>query len=239
MSRWTKENLERVSREYLGPEDDSPQARKRARILAAATRLFMERGYRATSIDEVARAARIAKGTVYLYFRSKADLLVHAVALEKKVLGSRLEPLLTGAIEPRARLRTYLGVVLASMTDLPLVTKLMTGDAELLDALVELGGEADRQRAESRAWMAELIELAAPGELDEAERDARAEVLVGVLFCAVSLLSEHARGPVPLERYRETLADVLAAGLAHAPARAPTTRGAGDGPATKRGGGGR
>lgn len=220
MSRWTKENLERVSREYLGPEDDSPQARKRARILAAATRLFMERGYRATSIDEVARAARIAKGTVYLYFRSKADLLVHAIALEKKVLGARLEPLLTGAIEPRERLRAYLGIVLGSIADLPLVTKLMTGDAELLDALAELGHETvDRQRAESRAWMAELIELAADGELTGEERDARAEVLVGVLFHVVALLSEQARGPAPLERYRETLADVLAAGLAHRPPR--------------------
>ena len=38
--------------------------------------LFERLGYRRTSVDEVARQAGVAKGTVYLYFKTKADLLV-------------------------------------------------------------------------------------------------------------------------------------------------------------------
>lgn len=44
-------------------------------ILAAAARLFREKGVRAVSVDEIVRGAGIAKGTFYLYFKTKDDLL--------------------------------------------------------------------------------------------------------------------------------------------------------------------
>lgn len=47
---------------------------KRDRILDAAQSLFVRYGVKRTSIDDVAREAGIAKGTVYLSFRSKAEL---------------------------------------------------------------------------------------------------------------------------------------------------------------------
>jgi AcrR family transcriptional regulator len=47
---------------------------KRDRILDAAQRLFVRYGVKRTSIDDVAREAGIAKGTVYLSFASKAEL---------------------------------------------------------------------------------------------------------------------------------------------------------------------
>ena len=61
------------------------QARKRERILDAATRQFIAHGYRKASVDEIARDAGIAKGTLYLYYRTKAELLVHAVTREKQL----------------------------------------------------------------------------------------------------------------------------------------------------------
>lgn len=45
------------------------------RICDAALELFVKKGYRATTIDEIARRARLTKGAVYYYFHSKADLL--------------------------------------------------------------------------------------------------------------------------------------------------------------------
>jgi len=43
-------------------------------IVAAARREFAARGFAATRIDDIARAAGVAKGTIYLYFDSKAAL---------------------------------------------------------------------------------------------------------------------------------------------------------------------
>lgn len=49
---------------------------KRDAILRAATDVFAERGYFTAQVADVARAAGVAAGTVYLYFRSKDDLLI-------------------------------------------------------------------------------------------------------------------------------------------------------------------
>jgi AcrR family transcriptional regulator len=52
------------------------KADKRRRIIAAATRLFEERGFEATTTAAIADEAGIGAGTLYLYVDSKEDLLV-------------------------------------------------------------------------------------------------------------------------------------------------------------------
>jgi AcrR family transcriptional regulator len=69
--------------------------RKEARpeeITGAALELFVERGYAATRLEDVAARAGVAKGTVYLYFANKADLF-KAVVRE-------------GIVSPIAEMRT-------------------------------------------------------------------------------------------------------------------------------------
>jgi len=48
---------------------------KRKRILDASVRTFGRRGFHDARIAEIASAAKVAEGTVYLYFRNKEDLL--------------------------------------------------------------------------------------------------------------------------------------------------------------------
>src|ERR1700716_4161759 len=50
------------------------QAPKRERILSAALKLFAHEPYQAVTMDRVAEAAGVAKGTLYLYFPSKDAL---------------------------------------------------------------------------------------------------------------------------------------------------------------------
>lgn len=47
---------------------------RRGQIIDAARTVFARRGFEAGIIDEIAREAKIAKGTVYLYFRSKSEI---------------------------------------------------------------------------------------------------------------------------------------------------------------------
>jgi AcrR family transcriptional regulator len=49
---------------------------KRARLKAAGLKLFGEKGYENTSIDEIARGAKLAVGSFYQHFRSKRQLLL-------------------------------------------------------------------------------------------------------------------------------------------------------------------
>ena len=66
----------------LSGEDLPPQPRqkrsleKRARLKAAGLSLFGEKGYESTSVDEIARRAKLAIGTFYQHFRSKRQLLL-------------------------------------------------------------------------------------------------------------------------------------------------------------------
>src|SRR2546423_4599803 len=50
--------------------------RRRAQILAAASRVFARGGFHRTTVRQVAREAGIADGTIYLYFDSKQELLL-------------------------------------------------------------------------------------------------------------------------------------------------------------------
>jgi AcrR family transcriptional regulator len=52
----------------------TPEAR-RAEILQVASMLFRERGYAATSVDDIVGGVGVAKGTFYYYFRTKEDVL--------------------------------------------------------------------------------------------------------------------------------------------------------------------
>jgi len=59
--------------------DAEPIEPRAAAILGAARKVFARQGFGAATIDAVAKAAGIAKGTVYLYFRSKEELYWEAV----------------------------------------------------------------------------------------------------------------------------------------------------------------
>ena len=80
----------------------------REAILAAAFRLFARRGYAATMVADIAREAGVSPGNVYIYFRSKLEILY---AIYDPWLRARIEALgreLAALPSPRARLRRLL-----------------------------------------------------------------------------------------------------------------------------------
>lgn len=64
--------------------NESLQRLKREAVLKEARNAFGKRGYHNTSLDEIAQALRISKGTVYNYIKDKQELLFecHALALD-------------------------------------------------------------------------------------------------------------------------------------------------------------
>lgn len=53
------------------------KARRRTEILDAARSVFFERGFHDPTVDDVATCAEVSKGTIYLYFASKEEILAH------------------------------------------------------------------------------------------------------------------------------------------------------------------
>ncbi len=108
------------------PKSPPPAKRRRQRrkelrpseIIDAAIGLWLEKGFAATKLDDVAKAAGVAKGTIYLYFESKEALFQSAmeerlVVTIKKVgeMGAAFE----GSTEEL--LRRVFGVVLQQITE--------------------------------------------------------------------------------------------------------------------------
>jgi AcrR family transcriptional regulator len=60
-------------------KDQKVRERKRCRIMNAALKIFSTKGYSPAVLDEVAREAGIAKGTLYLYFQDKEDLFCSTI----------------------------------------------------------------------------------------------------------------------------------------------------------------
>jgi AcrR family transcriptional regulator len=69
---WQNERVARVTRA-------ESKERTRQRLLAEAQRLFRERGYAATSLEQIAEAAEVTKGAIYGHFASKEDLMLSAL----------------------------------------------------------------------------------------------------------------------------------------------------------------
>ena len=63
---------------------ETKKRKTRAAIMQAAVKLFSEKGFEKTSIEELAREAGIGKGTVYSYFQTKSDIL-HAFCEDELV----------------------------------------------------------------------------------------------------------------------------------------------------------
>jgi TetR/AcrR family fatty acid metabolism transcriptional regulator len=86
-------------------EPRPPVTDKREAILKAATRVFAQNGFFNAQVADVAKAAGVAAGTVYLYFRSKDDLLVSLFERTMKDAIAAGREALAGATDPRERLR--------------------------------------------------------------------------------------------------------------------------------------
>jgi len=88
---------------------------KRDLILRAATDVFASRGFFNAQVADVARAAGIAAGTVYLYFRSKDDLLV---SIFERTMRDGLEDgrkMVAAIDDPTERLRRFARLHLARL----------------------------------------------------------------------------------------------------------------------------
>ena len=183
-------------------------------MVAAAERLFSERGYHGVSMDEIAGASGISKPMLYDYFGSKEGLFLACVERARGRLFEEIAGAVRGAEEPEQALRAGIEAFLA-FADQQRAT---------WTVLFAEGGRFNEAAAAIRAEQAGLIaqllrEL--PGwssEPDPEELDALAHVFVGaaeaIAFWAV------ARPGITLDRVADHLMAVLWPAVRELPNRA-------------------
>lgn len=104
-----------LTRRLVRPSRPAARGDKRDRILAAATQVFARHGFFGAQVADVARQAGVAAGTVYLYFRSKDDLLI---SIFERTMASAIaegRQALAAVTDPEARLRRIARLHLARL----------------------------------------------------------------------------------------------------------------------------
>lgn len=98
----------------LSLKDRQREERERL-ILQAAEELFLERGFYETSIDDIAARVGVAKGTVYLHFVKKDELVLALFDRNLTLFFSTLDDILSSPSPPRDKLRTVMERVYSGM----------------------------------------------------------------------------------------------------------------------------
>jgi AcrR family transcriptional regulator len=218
------EELARYLEEAQPREPEDSHQRKRLLIVEAATELFIKQGYRKTSMSEVAERAGVAKGTLYLYAKTKADLMVQAITLEKQRYLGALRPILEDDCAPRERLKRWLRVAVLLNTSMPLISRLISGDREIVAVLKEVNVQVQNRALEiQQQFVTEMLDFAArPHRWSSSELRDRARVLMGLLYSSGSFGEEWVRGWLSPERFAELLADMIVDGIAPPAGGKPT-----------------
>ena len=81
---------------------------KKLKILEKAKELFFIYGVKKTTVDEIAKAAGIGKGTIYLYFSSKGDIVSDLGVQEANIIASQLEKVIAKESGVEGKLRVFI-----------------------------------------------------------------------------------------------------------------------------------
>ncbi|GAA5055913.1 AcrR family transcriptional regulator [Thermocatellispora tengchongensis] len=190
----------------------------RRRLLSEATRLFAERGFEGTSVQEIVTAAGVTKGAMYHYFDSKDDLLHEIYG---RVLRMQMERLLMFADGPG----TVTERLHAAAADVVMTSVANLDDSKIFfRSMHQLAPETYKSvRAERRRYHERFRDLVAEGQREGVFRsDVPADIVVDFFFGSVHHLGTwyHADGPLSGAELGAYFADLLLRSIAPEPAEA-------------------
>ena len=81
---------------------------RKEKILKVAHEIFTRYGYKKTTLDDISKAVRKGKSSLYYYFDSKEDLFYDVVLKEADVMKRELESVVLRNIDPVEKLRDYI-----------------------------------------------------------------------------------------------------------------------------------
>jgi TetR/AcrR family fatty acid metabolism transcriptional regulator len=189
-------NRSELRPEFLRLKERQRQEREQL-ILNAADELLREKGYHETSIDEIAARVGISKGTVYLHFASKDDLVFALIERGMRELQTTLDAIFSSPGTPREKLRAVIEQFYArlmSQQRLQLVEALFR-NPEVHTRLMERREQMGRMWTEPSKRITTLLEEGkAAGEFD---RDTPTPVMLSLFW---SMISPHTHRLLVIEQ---------------------------------------
>ncbi len=169
---------------HSGSERKTAGGDKRERILDAAERVFAEHGFYNARVAEIARAAGVADGTIYLYFKSKDDLLISLFESRMERLNNQLVEALSSVESAPDKIRAFIIAYATLAQEHPEVAEVLT--IELRQSSKFMKEYANPRFADFLRVLAKIIEQGqADGSLDDS---VPAPIAARALFGAIDEL---------------------------------------------------
>jgi len=81
---------------------------KYQKIIQAATKVFAQKGFYNSKVADVAKEAKVADGTIYLYFKNKDDLLISIFENSMDTFTGEVQKIVEGVSDPVEKLRRFI-----------------------------------------------------------------------------------------------------------------------------------
>lgn len=192
---------------------------KRESILSCASEQFTRFGFKKTSIDDIAKCAGVAKGTVYLAAKSKKELFYEVLLREIRDWAADEQKL----IDPREDADLTLVKMsiqgLTSLDQRPLIKSLLTGAYD--EMLPELRTRWNELRTVCTSHVVELLNLGKRQGVFRADLDAEHAAIM-LLDLQVAVLLFHLQGDDAFAKVVErghTVFSILLNGMRQDPSR--------------------
>ncbi len=193
------------------PVEQLRSQQRHQRILEAATRVFADKGYHATLVDEIALEAETSKGGVYFHFPNKQAIFLALLDRLATMLRERIEAAVQQQPEPIARADVALRIVLETFAGHRRLARLFMVEA------LGAGPEFNARMIAIRASFADLIKA----HLDEAVASGAIEPIdtattAAAWFGAVNEVVTHwalAKRPTNLVEVYPTIRRLLLRGI--------------------------
>ncbi len=160
----------------------SKREEREQRILDVAAELLERWGYRKTTIDDIAKQARVAKGTIYLHWKTREDLFIALIAREKFRLLADVQQRMAADPDGWTMVSLVKHSTLATLQQ-PLMKALFLRDVDALGELVIRVEDSELYQSQMQGYMHLLEFLRQHGVLrDDVDLRTQVVMLVSVAW---------------------------------------------------------
>jgi AcrR family transcriptional regulator len=175
-------------------------------LLDSAAACFLESGFAATSLDAVAKRARVTKGAIYHHFASKRDLFMAVLERQEVAQAQTISQAATSAADPWSAIVAAFDAFLETLSD-PVYQRLCW-----VEGPAALGFEewwACGERFEIPVIRSQLERVAEAGVLLVEDLDMLAHVLFGAVTAGVLAMARAADPERERDRFRTVMLQVI------------------------------
>jgi TetR/AcrR family transcriptional regulator, cholesterol catabolism regulator len=138
---------------------------RRSELLRIAAELFATKGFKNTTVRDIAEAAGILSGSLYHHFDSKESMIDEVLSTFQEELFGKYDEILAGDADARTKLEQAVRVSFEAIDQHPQQVAIFQNEADYLGGFERFGYLAERNKQSRNVWMTLLTEGVETGVL--------------------------------------------------------------------------